>query len=106
MIGRCTRRTCSARRFTYARMPDAALRRPGSMEKTLLARHADVLVTMDDERCEIADGAVFVRGNRIEKVGTTAEMPLSADTVIELGGHVLLPGLVNTHHHMFQTLTR
>jgi len=76
------------------------------MERTLLARHADVLVTMDDKRREIADGAVFVRGNRIERVGTTAEMPPSADTVIELAGHVLLPGLVNTHHHMFQTLTR
>jgi cytosine/adenosine deaminase-related metal-dependent hydrolase len=76
------------------------------MEKTLLARHARVLVTMDDERREISDGAVFVRGNCIEQVGTTAELPSTADTVIELAGHVLLPGLVNTHHHMFQTLTR
>ena len=61
---------------------------------------------MDTARREIADGAVFVRGNRIERVGTTAEMPPTADTVIDLAGHVLLPGLVNTHHHMFQTLTR
>jgi len=76
------------------------------MEKTLLARHAEVLVTMDEARREIADGALFVRGNRIEQVGTTADLPSSADTVIELAGHVLLPGLVNTHHHMFQTLTR
>ena len=76
------------------------------MERTLLARHADMLVTMDDARREIADGAIFVRGNRIERIGTTAEMPSWADTVIELKGHVLLPGLVNTHHHMFQTLTR
>jgi cytosine/adenosine deaminase-related metal-dependent hydrolase len=76
------------------------------MERTLLARHADVLVTMDDARREIPDGAIFVRGNRIERVGRSAEMPPSADTVIELKGHVLLPGLVNTHHHMFQTLTR
>ena len=76
------------------------------MERTLLARHADVLVTMDAARREIPDGAVFVRGNRIERVGTTADLPPSADTVIELRGHVLLPGLVNTHHHMFQTLTR
>jgi cytosine/adenosine deaminase-related metal-dependent hydrolase len=76
------------------------------MERTLLARHADVLVTMDDARREIPDGAILVRGNRIERVGRSAEMPPSADTVIELKGHVLLPGLVNTHHHMFQTLTR
>ena len=76
------------------------------MERTLLARHADVLVTMDDARREIRDGALFVRGNRIEQVGATDELPATADTVIDLAGHVLLPGLVNTHHHMFQTLTR
>jgi len=76
------------------------------MERTLLARHADVLVTMDDARREIPDGALFVRGNRIEDVGPTRDLPPTADTVIDLAGHVLLPGLVNTHHHMFQTLTR
>ena len=76
------------------------------MERTLLARHADVLVTMDDGRREIPDGALFVRGNRIEQVGTTDELPASADTVLDLAGHVVLPGLVNAHHHMFQTLTR
>jgi cytosine/adenosine deaminase-related metal-dependent hydrolase len=76
------------------------------MERTLLARHADVLVTMDDARREIPDGALFVRGNRIEDVGPTGDLPPTADTVIDLAGHVLLPGLVNTHHHMFQTLSR
>ena len=76
------------------------------MERTLLARHADVLVTMDDGRREIPDGGLFVRGNRIVEVGRTDELPSSADTVLDLAGHVLLPGLVNTHHHMFQTLTR
>jgi len=75
-------------------------------ERTLLARHADVLVTMDDARREISDGGLFVRGNRIEQVGATADLPPTADEVIDLSGHVLLPGLVNTHHHMFQTLTR
>jgi len=76
------------------------------MARTLLVRRADVLVTMDEARREIRDGAIFVRGNRIEQVGTTAELPQSADEVIDLSGHVVLPGLVNTHHHMFQTLTR
>lgn len=75
-------------------------------EKTLLVRHAQVLVTMDDARREIRDGAIFVRGNRIEQVGTTAELPPTADEVIDLSNHVVLPGLVNTHHHMYQTLTR
>ena len=61
---------------------------------------------MDDARREIPDGAVFVRGNRIEQVGATATIPAEADEVLDLRGHVVLPGLVNTHHHMFQSLTR
>ena len=73
---------------------------------TLLARHARVLVTLDDQRREIPDGALFVRGNRIEVVGPSAELPDRADEVIDLSGHVVLPGLINTHHHLYQTLTR
>lgn len=76
------------------------------MSSTLLVKHARVLVTMDDTRREIADGAVFVRGNVIEQVGLTAELPQDADEVIDAGGCVVLPGLVNTHHHMYQSLTR
>lgn len=75
-------------------------------EKTLLARHADVLVTMDGARREIRDGGLFVRGNRIESVGPTAGLPQEADRIVDLRGHVVLPGLVNCHHHLYQTLTR
>jgi 8-oxoguanine deaminase len=75
-------------------------------QRTLLARHADVLVTMDDARREIPDGAIYVCANRIEQVGRTVDLPQDADEVVDLAGHVVLPGLVNTHHHMFQTLTR
>ena len=74
--------------------------------KTLLVRHADLLVTMDAQRREIKDGAVFMRGPAIEAVGSTAELPQQADDIIDARGQVVLPGLVNTHHHMFQTLTR
>lgn len=73
---------------------------------TKLLRHATVLATMDDERREIADGGLFIRDNVIEAVGLTAELPQMADEVIDLTDHVLLPGLVNTHHHLYQTLTR
>ncbi|NPD66234.1 8-oxoguanine deaminase [Lichenicola cladoniae] len=76
------------------------------MTRTLLLRNATVLVTMDAERREIAGGGVFIEGNRILAVGTTERLPATADRVIDLAGHVLMPGLVNTHHHMFQTLTR
>ena len=73
---------------------------------TLLIKHAHVLATMDDQRREIPDGALLVRDNVIEAVGTTPELPQSADEVLDLTGHVVLPGLVNTHHHMYQSLTR
>ncbi len=75
-------------------------------DKTLLARHAEVLMTLDEARREIRDGAIFVRGNRIEQVGETAELPQTADRVIDLSGQVAVPGLVNCHHHLYQTLTR
>jgi cytosine/adenosine deaminase-related metal-dependent hydrolase len=73
---------------------------------TLLVRHAAVLVTMDGRRRELADGGLFIRDNQIEQVGPTADLPQSADEVLDLSGHVVLPGLVNTHHHLYQTLTR
>jgi 8-oxoguanine deaminase len=73
---------------------------------TLLLRDADILVTMDAARREISGGGVFVRDNLIEQVGPSADLPVTADAVIDARGRVVLPGLVNTHHHLFQTLTR
>ena len=73
---------------------------------TLLIAHAEVLVTMDDHRREIPDGGLFIRDGIIEQVGPSADLPDVADQVLDLGGHVVLPGLINTHHHFYQTLTR
>jgi len=73
---------------------------------TSLIRNATILVTMDAGRREIPDGGLFIRDGWIEQVGPTAELPQQADTVYDLTGHVVLPGLVNTHHHLYQTLTR
>ncbi|MFZ1475236.1 MAG: 8-oxoguanine deaminase [Anaerolineae bacterium] len=73
---------------------------------TLLLQHADLLVTMDAQRRQIKDGALFVRDQAIEQVGPTASLPASADTVINARGMIVLPGLVNTHHHLYQSLTR
>jgi cytosine/adenosine deaminase-related metal-dependent hydrolase len=73
---------------------------------TLLIRNARLLVTMDAQRREIADGAVFVRDNVIEAVGASTELPATADEVIDARNQIVIPGLVNTHHHMYQTLTR
>ena len=73
---------------------------------TLLIKNAFVLVTMDEARREIHDGGLFIRDNVIEAVGPTGELPDTADEVLDLSGHVVIPGLVNTHHHFVQTLTR
>jgi 8-oxoguanine deaminase len=73
---------------------------------TLLIRHATLLATMDDAGTEWPDGAAYVRDNVIEQVGPTDVLPKVADTVIDAREMVVLPGLINTHHHFFQNLTR
>ena len=73
---------------------------------TLLVRNADVLVTMDEDRREISGGGLFVRNGVIEAVGTATELPTQADEILDMKGHVVTPGLINTHHHFYQNLTR
>ncbi|MEW6404544.1 MAG: 8-oxoguanine deaminase [Chloroflexota bacterium] len=72
---------------------------------TLLIKNA-YIVTMDDHQREIPDGGLFIRRGLIEEVGPIANLPHTADEVLDLKGHIVLPGLVNTHHHFYQTLTR
>ena len=73
----------------------------------LLLKNIRLLATMDQSRREIPDAAVYVRDRVIEAVGTIDDMPVaSADRVIDLSRHLVMPGLVNTHHHMYQSLTR
>lgn len=74
--------------------------------RTLLVKNAQLLVTMDEKRREIRDAGLFIEGNRITQVGATSELPQQADEVLDLSGHLVIPGLVNTHHHMYQSLTR
>lgn len=69
----------------------------------------DVLVCMDDDRHEIVDAAIAFRDGVIEAVGTTADLaPIIAQAtdIFDGRGCVVTPGLVNTHHHLYQTLTR
>ncbi|UUX95045.1 8-oxoguanine deaminase [Aquabacterium sp. J223] len=81
---------------------------------SLILRHAEVLVTMDGDRREIRDGALVCEGPVVRWVGATADLPSpwreqagdGRAEVLDLHGHVVMPGLVNTHHHMFQSLTR
>ena len=74
--------------------------------KTLLIRDADLVVTMDDERREWTRASVLVRGTALDAIGPAESLPREADEVIDARGHIVLPGLVNTHHHMYQSLTR
>ncbi|MCF6303765.1 MAG: 8-oxoguanine deaminase [Rhodobacteraceae bacterium] len=69
---------------------------------TLLVKNADVLVTMDQTRREIS-GDIFVQDGVITAIGET---PQIADEIVDAKGCVVTPGLVNTHHHLYQTLTK
>ena len=76
------------------------------MPETLLLKNADMLVTMDGERREIAGGGVYAVDGVIQQVGPSDDLPKHADKVIDASGQIVLPGFVNTHHHLNQTLTR
>ncbi len=74
--------------------------------QTILIKNATLLVTMDGHRREIRDGGLFARNGFIEQIGSSSDLPEIADEVLDLSGHIVLPGLINTHHHFYQTLTR
>ncbi|MBI4803041.1 MAG: 8-oxoguanine deaminase [Elusimicrobia bacterium] len=73
-------------------------------EKTLLIKNALTLALMDAARREIAGGDVYIEGPEIKKTGKN--LKVRADTVIDAKNCVVLPGFINTHHHLYQTLTR
>ena len=69
----------------------------------LIIRNAHRVVTMDDARRELADADILVEDGVIRAVG---DVPAGDAEVIDAAGCVVTPGLVNTHHHLYQTLTR
>ena len=76
---------------------------------TLLIHHAHTLATQDDAQTELRDASVFIRDHRIEWVGPAQDLPpplQQADEVIHAQRLLVVPGMVNTHHHMVQSLTR
>lgn len=75
-------------------------------DKTVLIRRAACLATFDESRREWRDASLLIRGNVIEAIGPAEALPTTADEVIDARGHVVIPGLINTHHHMYQSLTR
>ena len=80
---------------------------------SLLILNADAVVTMSPDQPVIYNGYVFLQDGMVREIGDTAGKPLqdivSSDpscTVIHAEGKVVMPGLINTHHHLYQTLTR
>ncbi len=79
----------------------------------ILIQHAQQLLTMDEQRREIADGAILINDNVIAHIANSDEMQryinknnIQIDKTIDAKGSVLMPGLINCHHHLYQTLTR
>ncbi|MFT8722038.1 MAG: 8-oxoguanine deaminase [Acetobacter malorum] len=73
---------------------------------TILLKNALRVVTMNDQRDELEGGWVLVRGRQVVALGAASDPLPPADVVQDMTGHVVMPGMVNTHHHMYQTLTR
>jgi 8-oxoguanine deaminase len=73
---------------------------------SLLVIHADHLYAMDDAASHWEDAGVYAEDGVIRQVGPATSLPPTADEVFDARGLLLLPGLINTHHHFYQTLTR
>ena len=73
---------------------------------TLLIRNAARIETFDDADSGYDGGSIFVRDNVIEQIGSSADLPQTADRIVDASNCIVIPGLINTHHHFYQTLTR
>jgi 8-oxoguanine deaminase len=73
---------------------------------TLLIQNAHTIATLNDAGDELSKASIFIRNNCIEAIGPADALPSTADRVINAQHHVVIPGMVNTHHHMSQSLTR
>jgi len=79
------------------------------MNPSLLIHQADCIALQDDARTELRNASIWVRDQRVAWVGVSDQVPTEAfrgSEVIDARGHLVVPGLVNTHHHMYQSLTR
>lgn len=72
---------------------------------TLLIDNASTLATFDDRFTRLSQASILIRDNRIEWIGPASEAP-EADRKLDATDMLVMPGMVNCHHHMYQTLTR
>jgi 8-oxoguanine deaminase len=76
-------------------------------KRGLLIKNATALALLEPGRPYLRDGYILIRDGRIEELGTGSPPgPAPADETIDASGKVVLPGFVNAHHHLYQTLTR
>ena len=73
---------------------------------TLLLKNVAIIATMNDANEELNGQSIFCENGIIKKVGPLSALPNKADKIIELSDSIIIPGMVNTHHHLFQNLTR
>lgn len=72
----------------------------------ILIKNAYRVYTFDDSEHEYEKGYVYIDGNVITEVGSGSTDHLTADEVLDAGGKIVLPGLINVHHHFYQNVTR
>src|SRR5205809_6084828 len=73
---------------------------------SLLIQHADLIFSRDDNDTQWLDAGIYVVDNVIQQIGPTDKLPQEGHRILNARGMAILPGLVNTHHHFYQTLTR
>lgn len=86
--------------------PGAAETIDGPERVDLVLTGARLVATVDDARRELPGGWVAITGTTISGVGTSSDPPPAADRVVRVDGCLVTPGLINTHHHLYQNLTR
>ncbi len=79
---------------------------PGDPVVDLVVTGAELVATVDDERRELAGGWVAITDGLVQAVGTSADPVPPARRVLRADGCLVTPGLINTHHHIYQNLTR
>jgi len=79
---------------------------PNGRPADLLVAGAELVATVDAERRELPGGWVAITDGLVSGVGTAADKPPAARRVLHADGCLVTPGLVNTHHHIYQNLTR
>ena len=72
----------------------------------LLLKNASFVALMDDAGTEITNCSIYCENGIIKEVGKEINLPKKIDRTLNLQGMIVIPGLINTHHHLFQNLTR